>query len=217
MRCVLALDLATTAGWALFKDGLSKPRASTVKMPDIDPEEGKAVPDIAMGKWMEAFLEHFVPFASLEGVTDIVTEAPFISNHGGSGVNMYEVEKNITLTSAAGLLAVRLGARFKKIARSTVCAHFIGNGRGTRKQFKTGCLLGCQRKGWNVTSEDMADALATLDWYCHFNRIDVPWDCKPGLPLFQGSPGTTITKANKIASATLLNKALSFDRATGAQ
>lgn len=219
MRCVLSLDLATTTGWALWKEGMERPRANFIVMPEIDRDpQTRRAPDISMGRWMREFLDWAVPFARLEGVTDIITEAPFISDHGGSGVNIDEVEKNITLTGTAGLLAVELGIeshRFRKIARSTVCAHFIGNGRGTRKQFKTGCMLGCQRKGWNVKTEDMADALATLDWYCFVNRSEfqVPWDCKPGPPLFQATPALTkITKDNKVAGAKLLNRALSFDR-----
>lgn len=219
MRSILSLDLATTIGWALWKEGMARPRANIATMPTIerDPVSNK-LPDIAMGRWMKEFLAWGEAFARLEGVTDIITEAPFISDHGGAGVNMDEVEKNLTLTGDAGLLAVILDIpayQFKKVARSTVCAHFIGSGRGTRKQFKTGCLLGCQRKGWNVKSEDMADALATLDWYCFTNRSEftVPWDCKPGAPLFvdQGKPGTTITKSNHVAAAKLVNKALSFD------
>lgn len=213
MTCVLSLDLATITGWALYKPGLVKPRANFITMPEIESTDEKAVPDIAMGKWMDAFIEWTIPFAQLEGVEHVVCELPYISDHGGAGVNIHEVEKNITLTSAASYIAFKIGARFKKVARSKVVKHVAGVGSGTRKQFKGWCMLAVQRKGWNTTSQDIADALCTLDWYCFDQRIDVPWNCNPAPGPMFATPGVAApTKTEQAASAKFLNKALSFDK-----
>lgn len=224
MVCVLALDLATVSGWALWKPGLSKPRANWIKMPDLsDPKN--------MGPWGKEFLEWFDGFAGLEGVTDVVIEAPIIAQHREHGaepcptcghvpsnLNMKSTQKLISLVSFAQLAAAIAGAQSTTIARSTVCKHFAGSGKGKRADLKTACYLRCTQKGWNVTSQDMADALATLDWYCHDRKIEVPWDCRPAAgPLFAAPlKGTRVDSTNKVAAAKLLNRALSFDRDRGA-
>lgn len=201
---MLALDPGQRCGWALAKEGAQKPRAGVVEMPDA----GKDI-----GRWANAFREWLVPFARLEAVTDVVSEAPIIAMHSGvPDINV--VVKHVGILVVSSMVVDELGLLpLVRANRSTVCKHFTAVGSGKRKELKARCLLHAQGKGWNVSSEDMADALATLDWFVHDRDIPVGWDCQPAAgPLFQGQGVFAPTKKEKVASAKFLNKALSFDR-----
>lgn len=215
MVCVLAIDGGTTSGWALWKEGQSKPRASTLQLPDT-----KNISIFAgeMCLWIKGF-------CGLENVTQVVVESPIIVQHkngekcevcgrSDASINGTEIDKLFGIVHAVELAAYLIDIPCSRAPRSTVVKHIAGTGRGTRKQFKQYCLLGCQRRGWDVTSEDMADALATLDWYTFDRRIPVPWNNSPAPgPIFE-QQGVRIEKSNKVAAAKLLNKALSFSAVT---
>lgn len=225
MHVPLALDPATITGWALWKEPLTKPRASSIEMPDVDRD---------LGWWGAEFLDWLVPFARLEGVTEIITEAPIIVKHKHKGaekcpqcgqtksdINYHEVEKLVSLSAFAALGARQLGVPFALIQRGTVLKHFIGVGprdpNYRRPYLKAAVIAVCQRKGWAVETakhpEDVADACATLDWYVDSKRIKVPWNCQPAPgPLFD-QQGVRIDKTHQVAGSRLINRALSFDRA----
>lgn len=198
------IDGGMLTGHALFKPGHAKPIAGLVKMPSVD-GTGK-------GAYMNAFHDWFVPYCQLQGVTEAGIEAPIISDHGGSGVNIHEVDKNFAIVHAVEAACDRLGIRCERIPRGTVCKHIAGVGKGTSKQLKQYCFVGCQRRGWNVTDHNVADACATLDYYVFKERIEVPWNCNPALgPLFEAG-GVRIEKTNKAAAQRVMRSALSFDR-----
>lgn len=215
MRCVLAIDGGTTTGWALWRPGLMKPRASTLNMPDT---KNIAIFAGEMALWIKGF-------CNLEGVTEIVVESPIVVQHkdgekcsvcgrSDTSINGTEIDKLFGIVHAVEIAAHLIELPCTRAPRSSVVKHIAGVGRGTRKQFKTYCLLGCQRRGWNVTSEDMADALATLDWYTFDRRIDVPWDNQAAaFPIFEGQKGVRIDDGNRRAAKMLERSALSFDRA----
>jgi hypothetical protein len=196
MRSVLALDPGSRTGWALFKTdaGMQKPRAGFVDMPDA----GKDI-----GRWANAYKEWLLPFARLSDVTDIVSEAPIIAMHGGNpDINV--VIKHVGILVVNAMCADELELPRPEMAyRSKVCKHFTAVGSGKSKELKARCMLHCQKKGWNVTDLNTADALATLDWFVHERGIEVPWDCQPAAgPLFTG--GTTAADHAKDARATTL-------------
>lgn len=203
-RIPIMIDGGTLTGHALWKPGQAKPTAGLAKMPSIEGGIGK-------GAYMNAFADWFMPYCQMQGVTEAGIEAPIISDHGGQGVNIHEVDKNFAIVHAVEAACDRLGIRCERIARSTVCKHIAGVGKGTTKQLKNYCMVGCQRRGWNVTDHNVADALATLDYYVFKERIEVPWNCQPAPgPLFEGLPGTRIEKSNVKAAERLINKAISF-------
>lgn len=215
MTSVLALDLASRSGWAAIKDGWNAPRANFVDLPALDD----------MGKWSKAFIEWCIPKMKEFETENVIIEAPFIAKHrrkGGKGpcnvcgrddfdLNIHEAEKLLSIVTLAKYCATMVGATHKTIARGTVCKHFIGKGNGKRVELKQGCLVACQKKGWDVTSEDIADALATLDWYVYAHKIKVPWNSDPAYgPLFTAPPGGIVV--SKKVPAGMMNSVLSFDR-----
>lgn len=215
-NCVLSLDPASVTGWALFKQGLTKPRASSIEMPDVERD---------LGWWGESFLDWLIPFARMEGVTEIVCEAPIIKMHkdpvtGRHSVNAHEIEKLVSLSAFAALGARQLGQLpFVRAPRGDVCAHFIGvrpSAQYKRPYIKAAMIACCQRRGWAVEKakhpEDVADACATLDWYLFDRKISVPWNNQPAaFPLFE-QKGVRVDATNKAAASRLINQALSFDR-----
>ncbi len=223
MTVVLSLDPGGHCGWGLAGEGWLKPRGGVYQLPDVERD---------IGLYAEAFVDWIVPFARLEKVTEFVAEGPLIVQHrdketGKTSVNMHAVETLVGIYTIAAYAARILGLpKMTRAPRSTVCKHFIAVGGGPdyhRKYIKSATITMCMKKGWGVTlpgetegSEDLCDAKATLDWYCHDRKIKVGWDCQPAAgPLFQGQQGVRITEANKAASARTLNSALSFARERG--
>lgn len=196
--CVLSLDPGDHCGWALYHEGAPKPRAGVANLPEVDKN---------LGRWANAFREWMVPFARMENVTHIVSEAPIIVSHGGSpDINV--VIKHVAILVAASMCADELGLPMPcRASRSTVCKHFVAltpgqkqdNGeRVKRKQLKSAFFVTCQSKGWDVSkfgdrAEDVADALGTLDWFCFDRRIKTGWDNRPAAgPLFAPKSGVTL-------------------------
>ncbi len=218
MTCILAIDCGTITGWALWKPGLEKPRTNIAKMPDTK-DMGVFAGEMCL--WLKAF-------CGLESVTQIVVESPIVVQHkdksegaacpecgrSDTTINGTEIDKLFGLVHAVELAAYMINIPCSRAFRSTVVKHIAGVGRGTRKQFKTYCLLGCQKKGWAVTSEDMADALATLDWFTWDRRIAVPWNNQPAVgAIFEQQPGVRIEPSNRQAAKALIRSAISFEAA----
>jgi len=173
-----------------------------------------------MGIWGDAFVEWCVPFMELSGVNHVQIEAPIIALHRSEGgavkANMNEVRKLLSIVSFAQYAAVLHGATHGLTPRGTASKHFGGKGNGPRRELKAACFVAAQHKGWKVTSQDVADALAVLDQYTWAHKVSVPWDNRPlPGPLFTAAAhGTRIDRDNKRAASALTNSALSFDRQT---
>jgi len=224
MNVPLSIDGGTLTGWGLWRPGLPKPRGGVLEMPDVERD---------IGWWGEAFLDWVIPFSRLEGVTEMVFEAPIIVKHKRAGaercqacgqtksdINFHEVEKLVSLSAFAKFGARQLGIPFRSVQRGVVSKHFVGVGPRDKdfnsKYLKSAFIVCCQRKGWEVASakhpQDLADALGTLDWYVHDRGIKVPWNCQPAPgPLFE-QRGVRIDATNQAAAKRLINSALSFDR-----
>lgn len=179
VRIPMAIDGGRYAGWAIAPPGSPKPKAGPL---ELGPN---------LGAWNRELETALFMLIDQFSVTEIIHEAPIISDHGGSGVNIHEVDQAMTFRAIVRGVAYERGLMFDCVARSTVVKHIGGVGRGTSRQFKDYCILGCQRKGWNPVTpkgepdENVCDALSTLDWYAWDRKISVGWNCQPAPgPLF---------------------------------
>lgn len=206
-RIPLLIDGGSTTGYAYALPGAPKPKCGTVEMPSTQ----------NIGRFCNAMADWLMPFCQEAGITEVHVEAPIISDHGGSGVNIHEVDKLFGIVHAVEMCADRMEfPTVERLARNTIVKHVAGTGRGTRKLFKTMCLLAVQRKGFNTMSEDIADAIAALDYFTWREKIPVGWNNEPAaFPLFEGN-GVRIEPSNERAAKKLINSALSFDRDKGA-
>ena len=201
----------------MWHQGLEKPRAGVVDMPDTK--------DI--GIWSNAFREWALPFMRMAEVTDVASEAPILAVHhkeddNGAPVGRGHIDLTVVVFHVGILVTIEqvraeLGLPpVRRYVRSSVAKHFTGSGKGKRVELKSRFIVACQRQGWNVTDENMADACGVLDIFCYDLDQATPWDCSPRKPLFEDSRPKMPTQAEKVASAKLINKALSFNaRRTG--
>lgn len=207
MISVLAIDPATLTGWACWQTGKPKPRAGTWELAKIDVDDKKGA---LMGKWIDQFINRASDFCQVNQVTDIVVESPYVPVYNG-GVNIDSVAVNVTLVKICHLVAYRAGARIHEAMRPHVLYHFIRQKGGERKFLKQSVLLRCQQRGWNVTDDNMGDALATLDYWLYKNDAEaVPWDCSPiAGPLFSGAE---VKPKDAAGVAKLANAAMRMER-----
>lgn len=220
VRIPMAIDGGSKSAVAFATPGALKPRFLVYELPT----------HLGMGRFCRAMAEELEPFIREHGITDCAVEAPIIVPHKHTDaqpcpacgqykrkINGFEVDKAFGVVHAVEMACDMAGIRAaRRIARSTVVLHIAGTGRGTRKQFKTYCLLGCQRKGWNLTDEDCADAGATLDYFCHDEKIKVGWNTQPAPgPMFAGIPGVRIEPENNKFAQRVLRAAGSFDAGKG--
>lgn len=205
-RCILALDLAKTTGYACWTEGTPKPIIGAISLQDED-----------IGTRLARGFKWGVKVTQEWGVTDIAIEAPVI----GGG-------KEDKITWLVGFYAVflMLGAQRRinvvKIRNDAFFIFWCGTNNIEGEQRKVYSVLEAQRRGFpNLTMKqhDIADALGVLTFRCAELGLKVPWDGQrsPG-PLFTGIQtghkqlhGTTITKGNERAAAILVNKTLSFN------
>lgn len=196
---VLALDLAKKSGYAQWTVG-ERPRSGTF--------DAAVTEDI--GKRLASLYKWGLKRTKEWGVTDIVIEAPITAAMPGSAA------KTIWLVSAFGVLSMlgaQYGIRVTPIANITMAIHWMGTRDIPKKQRKTYSVLEAQRRGFrNVTDHNEADALGLLSLRCCQLNIKTPWESgkSPG-PLFTGAhapQGVTITKANEVRAAVIVNKVL---------
>lgn len=164
---VLALDIATTTGWALHNDELERPFFGAVKLPGGQNEVGKAC-DALLG-----FLERLDQRVAAAGkpISHIFWEKPFIPTQ----VNSQTSERLMGLCAVAQLFGYRAGviscyavdiAEWRK--------HFLGRGAGFKKGAKGKYLPGhdpkelaiqqCASFGWHTDIADAAEACGVLDY-----------------------------------------------------
>lgn len=205
-QCLLALDLALNTGYACWKVGDPKPSAGLLEINKHKEMGGRLA---SLYKWGLRFCKE-------NGVTDICAESPLVAGPGSASEKFW-------LISAYGVICMmgsQLGVNVVPIANSTMIVNWCGTNNIEKKHRKTMSVLEAQRRGFpKITDHNVADALGLLSLRCCQLNLKTPWDSSrsPG-PLFTDShalKGTTITKANKIAAALIINKATSFNAGEG--
>lgn len=155
---LLALDLATKTGFAHGEPG-GMPTWGSHKLPQTGEDYG------AFGLAYEAFLSALI---QSKGVTRIVYESPILP----STTTLATARKLYSLGTITEMIAGRLGVKCHEAHMQTVRGHFIGASRAPkhipqkdRRSWMKSRIIGqCIARGWNVTNDDEADALAVFDW-----------------------------------------------------
>lgn len=180
---ILALDLATWTGHALWRPGLDKPRSGVLRLPKTGEDVGRFV--FVYEQWLSAYL-------GFERPRYVVFEAPWI----GEKTSQETARKLLGLSVVTELVCHRFkdgGAdcRYLETNNQTVRTHFLGQGSRSNNRRREGedlrdalkrmTVETCEAKGWPVDDDNEADALAVLDFAAHQLRasVDAPWDCRP--------------------------------------
>ena len=159
---IVALDLATSTGWARWKSG-AKVRHGTIKMPKTGPDVGR-------------FLSEFdYRLADLLTVAPdiIVFEAPWI----GPNTHQATARKLMSLAGHVEFICFRSDIPVREVNNATVRKHFCGKGKASRNELKSLVMQACRARGWEPANDDEADALAVLDFAAHVYKLDAPWPC----------------------------------------
>ena len=167
---LLALDLATKTGFAVGNPDayqcVTPLEAAAGSVPK--PYSGVftiAPPRTSIGEFMARYRDWLDDMITLHGVDKLVFEAPIITS-GRTSIDT--ARKLLGVAAVTEELAYRRGIPWVREGNNaTIRKHFIGKGRGDRKDLKRLVLEQCRARGWEVDSEDEGDALALFDFGVH--------------------------------------------------
>lgn len=168
MGGVLALDIATQCGWALW-EGPGRVRHGVYEVPNG--RLGRRLQKF--GFWLDGMLK-------VGKVGHLVYEAPLIRPRNGGG----DPAALLLLSLAGTACLVAEGndvAVVEPANNQTVRAHFLGSARGTREELKARAVEVCQQLGFDPKDDNAADALGVLHWALHKHRYP---HGLPSSPLF---------------------------------
>lgn len=155
---VLALDLATSTGWAAYGPGLPL-TYGRYQLPECGHVVGRFLHHFDL--WFSDLITEYEPRV-------IFYEAPWI----GPRDTVDKLQKNLGLPNIVEMVCWRREVGCFKLNVRTVRAHFLGKGNLKRADAKRQAVARCKALGLAVASDDEADAIALLD--CALARWDWP-------------------------------------------
>lgn len=153
---ILALDFATTTGWALGSPG-DRPESGTIKFGRSSPTHGQIAAEAIA--WLVEFLSEMKP-------TQIVFEQPLPPNFTAGHTTLNTAIVTMGLPFLMQGIAYKLGLfNIEAVAVSRVREFFIGgNVKSEVAEGRT--LQQCQRLGFSPGDHNEADALALWCYQC---------------------------------------------------
>lgn len=165
---VLALDLATTTGWALHRPGMQRPFFDAFMLPG--PPNAIGQPCDALERWLR---EMAINTRSEGGISHYFFEAQHIAEN----MNPQNAYRLIGLGAIVEKFAYQTKALAYAVDISTWRKHFLGRGSGfKRDKTKKGkpylpgedpkelALQRCEQYGWHTDIHDAAEACGILDY-----------------------------------------------------
>lgn len=167
---VLALDLATTTGWALHRPGMQRPFFDAFMLPGGANTIGQ--PCAALEDWLR---QKAIETKSEGGISHFFFEA----QHIAQGMNPQNAYRLIGLGAIVEKFAFQTKALAYAVDIATWRKHFIGRGSGfKRDQAKPGkvkpylpgedpkelAIQRCEQYGWHTDIHDAAEACGILDY-----------------------------------------------------
>ena len=165
----LALDTATRTGWA-FADSETYPLLMPLQANvDEPPQPQSGVVEFRAGADPEALGQYFFSFSSwLEKmcanfeIECLVFEQPF----AGPKTHQATTRKLFGMAAEVERRAHILMAPCFQSLIPDIRKHFLGF-TGARETMKNAVIDACRYRGWEVTDDNEADALAVLDHFMH--------------------------------------------------
>lgn len=166
---VLALDIATTTGFAVDGDGAA-PRTGTFRVRGGGNALGPA--GFSFGQWLHNSIQAFE-------VEAVAFEAPLM---GGKGVVMNANTSRLLIGLAFMVETVAHGSRMQCFEATVqqVRKHFLGHGRPSNPKQAT--IVRCRQFGWQVRDHNAADAAAL--WAYAKATLDPSFRLESTTPLF---------------------------------
>lgn len=168
---ILALDLASTTGWATWCPG-SAPRAGSFRLPKTE----------NVGEFVAAFEHWWKDVIVFERPDFVLFEAPFIAGKTSQAV----ARKLLGLSGFLEYLCFVERIPCNQCRINDWRLHFTGKGSGKRDELKRLTMQACADRGLKPENQDEADAYGLLDYAAHILRLEPDWS--PG-PLFREDRG----------------------------
>lgn len=172
MFSVLALDLATTTGWALHEGSMERPFFGAFRLPG-------GPHDVALGA--DALLRFLDEKHDLFHFTHVVFEDQFIP----TAVNSKTARRLMGLAAMTEWWCLRNKVRCFSVLLVEWRKHFLGRGSGfkrtpDKKRYlpnqdpKELAIRKCAEFGWHTDIADAAEACGLLDYFLHLIAKGVP-------------------------------------------
>lgn len=169
MAAIVALDIATTTGWAILDDRTpNRPFLGSITFPS-DPGE--------IGRAAEALRQFLADRHAMHGgLTHIVFEA----QHAAGKLNMAVLNRLIGLGAMAEWFAYKVNAKCFTIPIGSWRKHAFGTGHMKRDDAKRRAMEECRVLGFDPSNDNEAEAFFVLDYYIalrnkHGAHIAQPW------------------------------------------
>lgn len=166
---ILALDIATTTGWALLDPrSPDRPFLGSIRFPSDAGEIGRAAEN------MRQFLAD--RHAMHGGITELVFEA----QHVAGRMDMNVLRRLIGLAAIAEWFAFKVGARCYDVSIGSWRKHAFGTGHMKRDEAKRRAMEESRALGFDPLNDNEAEAYFILDYYIslrnkHGAGIPQPW------------------------------------------
>jgi hypothetical protein len=166
---ILALDIATTTGWALLDPRTpDRPYLGSVRFPSDPGEIGRAAENmrqfLADRHQMHGGLEHIV----------------FEAQHVAGKMDMKVLNRLIGLATMVEWFAYRIDAKCYTVPIGSWRKHAFGTGHMKRDEAKRRAMEECRALSFDPTNDNEAEAFFVLDYYIalrnkHGAGIAQPW------------------------------------------
>lgn len=154
---ILALDLATTTGWARGSPG-EEPTYGSVRF------AGKGASQEAI---FGNALDWLITDTKLVPPDMIVYESPIIAKWGKTTIETSEILHGLpALVKGVAFMRGIFKDRLRRINVSTVRKYFIGRERCESKEAKKLTIRKCKLMRWQPQDDNAADALALWSYQC---------------------------------------------------
>lgn len=164
---VLALDLATTTGWAVHSTGMDRPFFGSLDLPSEVGEGALALWDFLVAQDAMHDFTHYCIEAQHIGTSKPKRDG------AQRQINLETVYKLISLGATVEMYAAakRRAANYSKLPAvfkahiGTWRKHFIGAGGLPKFQAKQRCIAECEQFGWDTFDHNAAEACGILDYF----------------------------------------------------
>lgn len=153
---ILALDLATVAGFAIGRPSDPNPRFGSFRCARPQGSLG------AVYRGLSGWLRHTL---SQEQIELLVFEAPMQQSIMLGRTNATTARVLIGLCAIAEEIAYGAGIDCREAAIADIRRHFIGEHLRSARA-KAATIEACRRIGWNPKNDNEADALALWNYQC---------------------------------------------------
>lgn len=181
---ILALDIATTTGWAILDTRTpDRPFIGTIRLPSDVQEIGRAAENLrqflAERHQMHGGLEHIV-FEAQHVAGKRKVRQPDGSMVETGGMNIHVLRRLIGLSAMTEWFAFKVGAKCYDVSIASWRKHAFGNGRMKRDEAKERAMQECRALGFDPSNDNEAEAFFILDYYValrnkHGAGIPRPW------------------------------------------